>query len=773
MIKFAKDVHKDSIAEAFEYFWGEYSFKDYLPKDFQEMAHINFMEWFIHDWVVDEDEADCLIDLYEKRNRTLSSGELSVLNKMRRAVLSLYEVLEVFPEKGLVLRDLLRGDEIEVSEQSATRTLRKWDIFATRLIRLDGLTVINLGVFPFNIRRKDELVEELTSYFAEYVRDFPGSTMNDFLKTEGGEFFNDCWCDFIIHPVVPALVNTSGDPLVVAKARFSVIGDAKEVWIKAQGVKDFEKRDKGIIHWMGRNTEKKFVMFGSVKITGKKLTLECNSKKRLEKGKKLLLKHLAGMIAHDDDTFDEATEVLRELQEGRKPSLIRRSDDDMPFEEAQKFYEEYMRKHYNEWLAKASPALGGKTPLVAVMTKEGRTMVAELLKYFENGEEHNKLEGRPHFDVSWMWKKLGIPRDEYQEPQGNLPDKLWEKSGTVVPSVPPDVWRKLYVEADKFRKLAPWKYMSDDAPFAVKDPESDQTYYCCVIGSLGQVFGLAAFRGAEGWDVYRRTRAEESEGSPSEWITFQNALFVDFTDPSYLEPEDVANVARFGLFFKGKNSTPMFRSFLPGYAQWFLTTAEAVALTKILHCAALFTVEYKKKSEAFCGSDDNVFTYLLSEGADEKQAVETKWLAPDQAKEADVPDVSLNQFKLRQLQKIKPNAGFAWESDFFYKPDTLLLDFDRPYLLRLALVVDGESGFLFHAEAMPHDSNPHIFLAECVIKAIEGHGIVPGEIQVKNKASFEALKPLAKQMGITVTLKPRLPAVAEARKGLDKFEMGS
>ncbi len=41
-----------------------------------------------------------------------------------------------------------------------------------------------------------------------------------------------------------------------------------------------------------------------------------------------------------------------------------------------------------------------KTPMQAVKTEEGRRQVIEMLKSFENSEEHNKKEGRPYYDIS-------------------------------------------------------------------------------------------------------------------------------------------------------------------------------------------------------------------------------------------------------------------------------------------------------------------------------------------------------------------------------------
>jgi len=43
---------------------------------------------------------------------------------MKNSALSLYEVQEVFPEKGLLLKDLIRGGQYDVREKAATGHLQ-------------------------------------------------------------------------------------------------------------------------------------------------------------------------------------------------------------------------------------------------------------------------------------------------------------------------------------------------------------------------------------------------------------------------------------------------------------------------------------------------------------------------------------------------------------------------------------------------------------------------------------------------------------------------
>ncbi len=158
LMAIAMKYYKDSYAEAYDHFWNEEYPEDTLPSELQEFAEINFNEWFLFDWPIDEVEEKTLIELHMTRRKNLSSDELEVLKIMHDAVLSVYEVQEVIPDKGLILKDLLLGGEYDVSEKKATESLRKWDILATRLLYIDGKYILNGFSYPFTVNQKREIV---------------------------------------------------------------------------------------------------------------------------------------------------------------------------------------------------------------------------------------------------------------------------------------------------------------------------------------------------------------------------------------------------------------------------------------------------------------------------------------------------------------------------------------------------------------------------------------------------------------------------------------
>ena len=406
LLKFFKRNYEHTLDDARLLFWGDFDPDKHLDDATFNIASQNFWEWVIHDFIVDRENDKKLIDLYMEKTRVISADEHKVLNMMRNSVISLYEVQEVFPEKGLLLKDLLLGGEYDVKEKAATRSLSRWDIYATRLLYIDGEYIMSGSVYPYPVKQKERILEDIHAEFEDYRQDYPDGAMDDFLKRESG-IFNFYWYDLVQNPRLPVLHTTSGEPMVFSKAVFE-IRDRKAVLNGLSNIKEFEKEGDEFIWFARRNKEGSATVLGRIELKKDKLTLECNSKKRLEKGKKLILKSLSDFLTHKIDTFQDPMEAVKDSQKEprEKPA------SEIPMEIQQKLYTEIMDKHNKNWLKKKIPALNGKTPVQAVKTEEGRTKVIELLKSFENSEERNKKEGKPFYDVSWMWERLGVEREE-------------------------------------------------------------------------------------------------------------------------------------------------------------------------------------------------------------------------------------------------------------------------------------------------------------------------------------------------------------------------
>jgi hypothetical protein len=401
---FRQRIYNERFKDVVALFWDDFNPTEFLEGDSLEHAEINFWEWVVHDWV-DEVSGNSLVDLYLQNKKAVPLEEQRILTMLKNSVLSLYEVQEVFPEKGLLLKDLIRGGQFDVREKAATRNLAKWDILATRLLQVDGLCIMSGAAYPYPIRFKDDILRDILSLYKRYRKKTPDATPDGFLKANG-ELFNFYWYDLIRNPPRVKLATTDGEPMVVCKAYYE-FEDKGSVVKALRRIDEFQEEKSGFA-WLGkRNKDGEAKMLGSAFFDRDTLILECNSRERLKKGKEVIQEHVSG-VKHRVDSYEDIYKHLDSLKD--RPS--QKPPSDIPFEVQQQVYTKFMERHSREWLTERIPALGGKKPKQAIRTRKGREQVKELLKLFENTEEHNRKAGKAYYDLSWIWDELGIEREE-------------------------------------------------------------------------------------------------------------------------------------------------------------------------------------------------------------------------------------------------------------------------------------------------------------------------------------------------------------------------
>jgi hypothetical protein len=402
-LAYFKRHYRDKLAEAHDFFWDDFDPKQHFGADEVEVAEISFWDWLIYDWQSEED-GKTLIHLYLENTKKLSNEETAVLQKMRDAVLSLFEVLEVYPEKGFRLKDLLLGGEYDVKEKMATRSLRKWDIFGARLLHFDGQYGLSGSVYPYPVSEKDPILKHLKECFRDHKKDHPDTTMRDFLK-QNGVVLNYCWCEIVRKPFRPTLVTMSGEPMVISTAIFEIRNE-EGVLRGLRTIDEVEEIEEGVFEWLDTpRSDESASILGTIRLKDNTLKLECASKERLERGKKLILDNLGGSVVHKGDIFQDPYQAMKDL-----PKTPPKPETEIPPEVKRDIYLRYMQDHYERWLNEKIPALNGCTPLEAVKQPSGKKRVIEILKSIENTEEHRRLSGEPYFDSSWLWERLGIER---------------------------------------------------------------------------------------------------------------------------------------------------------------------------------------------------------------------------------------------------------------------------------------------------------------------------------------------------------------------------
>ncbi len=198
IIQFVREKHAEAIDKAYAYFWDENNPDEFMSGTALSLGFLNFEDWLVFDYKVNK-EKETFIDLYLK-NHAVKDEEAALLNSIKDSVISLYEVSSIAKDKRIRLKDLLMGGEHELRDKALTRGLNKGDIFATRLLTLDGKLCMSGCVYPYSAAQRETVLAFVDQQFRRYTKNVnPGGTMRAFLK-DYGDVLNIVWMNLIMNP---------------------------------------------------------------------------------------------------------------------------------------------------------------------------------------------------------------------------------------------------------------------------------------------------------------------------------------------------------------------------------------------------------------------------------------------------------------------------------------------------------------------------------------------------------------------------------------------
>lgn len=330
------------------------------------------------------------------------------------------------------------------------------------------------------------------------------------------------------------------------------------------------------------------------------------------------------------------------------------------------------------------------------------------------------------------------------------------------PEPAPDPRRDLYDAAAAFRNLAPWRWMSDEELFAVRDPGTGETLFCCVLGALGEVLGMVVYPGADGYRLYRRMRRGEYHPDHPDLSLHLRTLNVEFEDRAALEARDRKVLRELGLSFHGPRAWPLFRSYRPLLYPWYLSAEETLQLTVALRQAVEVGRRAKDDRKLFEAPDGKSILTRQESGAGWSDI----WTPPppemdEPPRLPPVPEKDLEPFR-----KAPGVRSAVWEADFtaapaWIRPGPQL----RPYQPVLCMLADHDTGRVLAADLEEPDDPPRVF-RDRFLKWLGLKSPPPRTILVRKPAAFSALEPVASALGIEIHLQLSLRAIGPALTSL-------
>lgn len=328
------------------------------------------------------------------------------------------------PGRSIDLKDILTGRRFHVLEQSASRTLRAGDVTFTRVVTAGGASIM-IGASPWIIPPAWHLQ---VIDFREQLRPRRLLTVADLIEydLEIRQFYHHV-IQAVLHPALPSLRNTDGDPIELTTMTYELDVPAAEAFERLRPLATLRGEahiDGEVYDGAGAITAAEFTWIkagnrqhkdwdnttlGTLRLNGARLVIELNSTRRRDRIAKEIAKRF-GKTARLVET--KVTDVMKELEtrraQGAERSETARSPSSAPERtpEIEALEAELVHRHWDAWIDTKVPALGNRTPSQAARTAPGRERLAALLADVARTAERSPAGVRP--DVEALRRRLGM-----------------------------------------------------------------------------------------------------------------------------------------------------------------------------------------------------------------------------------------------------------------------------------------------------------------------------------------------------------------------------
>lgn len=337
--------------------------------------------------------------------------------------------------------------------------------------------------------------------------------------------------------------------------------------------------------------------------------------------------------------------------------------------------------------------------------------------------------------------------------------------------IKPDLseWGNLYKVAIRFRNLACWNWMTDSDLYGIRNPFNNDVGYCCVLGYLGEVFGLVVYPGTEGLNCYLETR-KRNELPPDDLLLSQDCIAAFYENRNHLSKEDLKTIRDLGLKFKGNNAYPMFRRYEPGYYPREITGDEAIYLILVLE-QSIDIVQLFRDEESIMNPPGDGYYFVRSPYIDGGALKWTDaWEMPAPLKKQPVETFPIDELRIQRLLGQAHKKEGIIELDFF-SAFTPVREGNRAFFPFVLLIVDHLSGFVYSTRVCRPASH-RAEMQDFLFNFMEQYKVIPQEILMKEEEILNLIAPLASKLKIKLTPTKKLRETERVKRSFRNFLKG-
>jgi hypothetical protein len=333
-------------------------------------------------------------------------------------------------------------------------------------------------------------------------------------------------------------------------------------------------------------------------------------------------------------------------------------------------------------------------------------------------------------------------------------------------------WKRLYELAIKVNELGPWEWMYEDSIFGVQNPETEEIGFVSIMGEGGEHFAIGVYLGAEGLFGFHNLHEKAADdifdfpeyvdGIENNKIDENNAyalfeipqLQVSFENREHLEKEDHAVIKKLAFKFRGSNNYPLFRSIVPGFMPYFITSDDARFLSYVLEQLLDFAPRVIADESILEDTDvdENYESFLVRIPKRENGKIvwneEHIVIQPPAEKEI---SVTIPQTIIDEIIEFPQNQELAIEVDLFYSSTPVAGKGKRPFIPKMLLFADRNSGAIVGVELLqpqPTEVDNMTQLVANVFELLRKLGNRPRRIFVSSDDLFGLFRSFTQQLNM-------------------------
>ena len=393
--------------EAIEEAWDEFTLWEGYPFDPESPLFRLFMPWAYHSWEPDPHEEDTVVPeplqdrpptrvFLERRGGGLDPLLERYLRACLEAPFSFHEIVRCEPGRGFRTRDVLTGEEQEVREATASKSMSVGDVLYGQLVPIEGIVILE-ACSPYALTQTDKVaVIEMREMLEAAAKKHPDVGMS----LRGADIeIRELYLDLIrrfIDPRPPVLQNTDGELLVMQRMTFDLADAEQALAALAQfmpGAADVEivrapdgRLERARFPWVKPGNRKQAgwenTVLAHIEITPAGLVAHVNSDERAAKLREALEQRLAGVARYRGTEVVDPADLELEL-EGAAGTSDAAGEDLASLPEVREHVSRMLEKHYDDWVTQELPVLGGRKPIDVVREPHGREKIEALVTDME------------------------------------------------------------------------------------------------------------------------------------------------------------------------------------------------------------------------------------------------------------------------------------------------------------------------------------------------------------------------------------------------------